>query len=234
MDLIAFMAVCAALVCAFLPRVPIVWAVAALAHQRRTRAAAARTRRPARWTSPERVNRWGRWATVVAVVIPATYDASRIAWALGFPLGITEEFWRWLDESGLRWGGLFLSAMALGGAVLTLGLVQRWGEVYPRWIWFKAGKRVPPMLAVVPASIVAVAVTSAGLMYWRLRFVHGFTPLEMWATWAPSLLWPLWGVALGAATLAYYLRRRQDAGQGLRATPSPHVMGARRTSSLRR
>jgi hypothetical protein len=25
---------------------------------------------------------------------------------------------------------------------------------------------------------------------------------------APELLWPVWGVALGAATLAYYYRRR--------------------------
>lgn len=31
---------------------------------------------------------------------------------------------------------------------------------------------------------------------------------ENWATLAPELLWPLWGVALGTATLAYYYRRR--------------------------
>lgn len=32
------------------------------------------------------------------------------------------------------------------------------------------------------------------------------SPLD-WGT-GPSLLWPLWGIALGAATLAYHLRRR--------------------------
>jgi hypothetical protein len=31
---------------------------------------------------------------------------------------------------------------------------------------------------------------------------------ENWAALAPELLWPLWGAALGAATLAYYCRRR--------------------------
>ncbi|TYB55363.1 NYN domain-containing protein [Nonomuraea sp. PA05] len=217
----------------------LLWALAALAYQRRTagRCAACgrgshgtagsggarRTarwggsshgaagrggpRRAAGWATPQAARRWGVWAVVVAAAIPAGYDASRFAWAAGLPLGITEEFWQWLDESGLRWAGLFLSLMGLGGAILTLGLAQRWGEVYPRWIWFRAGRPVPPMLAVVPASVVSVIVFSGGLTFWRLRMVHDYG-WDMWATWAPSLLWPLWGVALAAATLAYHLRRR--------------------------
>jgi hypothetical protein len=32
---------------------------------------------------------------------------------------------------------------------------------------------------------------------------------ENWATLAPELLWPVWGVALEAAMLAYYYRRRR-------------------------
>ena len=51
------------------------------------------------------------------------------------------------------------------GAILTLELVLRWGEVFPRWIPFLGGKRVPISLAVVPASLVAVLVTRAGLMF---------------------------------------------------------------------
>jgi hypothetical protein len=35
---------------------------------------------------------------------------------------------------------------------------------------------------------------------------------ENWAALAPELLWPLWGVALGAAMLAYYYRRRGTCG----------------------
>jgi hypothetical protein len=82
----------------------------------------------------------GRWATYVAVVIPIPYAVTRWAWALGFPLGISEEFLREGQEVGLWWAG---AALAVGGAILTLGLVQRWGEVFPRWIPFLGGKRVP-------------------------------------------------------------------------------------------
>ncbi|WP_146615923.1 NYN domain-containing protein [Nonomuraea aridisoli] len=207
----------------------LLWALAALAYQRRTAGACVRCGRgehgPARWATPEAARRWGTWAVAVAASIPALYDASRFAWAAGIPLGITEEFWRWLDESGLRWGGLFLSVMGLGGAILTLGLIQRWGEVYPRWIWFKAGRPVPPMLAVVPASIVSVIVFSGGLSFWRLHTVHGvLDDWDMWAIWAPSLVWPLWGAALAAATLAYYVRRRgacHSCGRGGRLEAEP-------------
>jgi hypothetical protein len=55
----------------------------------------------------------------------------------------------------------------LAGAFLTLGLVQRWGEVFPRWVPFLSGKRVPPAMAIVPASLVTVMVTSAGLQVVR-------------------------------------------------------------------
>jgi hypothetical protein len=101
----------------------------------------------------------------------------------------------------------------LAGAFLTLGLVQRWGEVFPRWVPFLSGKRVPPAMAIVPASLVSVMVTSAGLHVVRGFLVNGF-PAEGWATTAPGLLWPMWGVALGAATLAYYRRRGRCARCG--------------------
>jgi hypothetical protein len=37
---------------------------------------------------------------------------------------------------------------------------------------------------------------------------NGVLGAENWAALAPELLWPLWGAALAAATLAYYYRRR--------------------------
>lgn len=70
-----------------------------------------------------------------------------------------------------------------GGAVLvmlSLGLVQRWGEVYPRWIPFVRGRRVHPRTAVVPASIVAVLVTTAGLANVRVM-LSGLKSLD-WGT----------------------------------------------------
>ena len=107
-----------------------------------------------------------------------------------------------------------MATVAVGGAILTLGLVQRWGEVFPRWIPRLAGRRVPPALAIVPAALVSVLVTSAGLMFLRLTLLRTMGAVfpaispENWAALAPELLWPLWGGALAAATLAYYYRRR--------------------------
>ena len=199
----------------------IIWAATAVAYQRRGGDAIAESGQPtraARWTTPAAAAQWGRWAAAVAVIIPLLYAATRWAWALGIPLGISDELYQEGRETGLWWAGAALATVAIGGAILTLGLVQRWGEVFPRWVPFLAGRRVPPALAIVPASFVAILVTSAGLMFVRLTFfstvndVFTFIDPEDWAALAPELLWPFWGIALGAATLAYYLRRRGEDG----------------------
>ncbi|MDQ3692248.1 MAG: hypothetical protein M3464_01290 [Chloroflexota bacterium] len=209
------------------------WAAAAVADQRRSGVASNNGDRigaAARWTTPAAAASWGRWATAVAVIIPLLYAATRWAWALGIPLGISEELYREGRATGLWTAGAGLATVAIGGAVLTLGLVQWWGEVFPRWIPVLAGRRVPPALAIVPAALVAVAVTSAGLMFVRLTLLgtigEAFTFIDSvdWAALAPELLWPLWGVALAAATVAYsYRRRAQDAdpnGGPVRDDPS--------------
>ncbi len=151
--------------------------------------------------------RWGAWAVGVAVVVPVLYAVTRWAWALGIPLGITEAFLREGQAGGWWLAGAALAIIAAGGAILTLGLIQRWGEIFPRWIPGLAGKRVPPALAIIPASLVAVIVTSAGLMFVRGFLMDGL-PAGGWATTGPALLWPIWGAALAAATLAYAYRRR--------------------------
>ena len=52
---------------------------------------------------------------------------------------------------------------------------------------------------------------SAGLSFWRLVLVGELSRLPGatvdWAAWAPELLWPVWGVALAVACLAYLGRR---------------------------
>jgi hypothetical protein len=194
----------------------LLWAATAAAYGRRSRGACERCGRDgaqAGWTRPDVAARWGRWATYVAVIIPVLYAVTRWAWALGFPLGISEEFLHEGQEVGLWWAR---ATLAVGGAILTLGLLQRWGEVFPLWIPLLGGKRVPIPFAVVPASLVAILVTTAGLMFVRLTLTGrlgailgaGVLSAENWAALAPELLWPLWGGALGAATLAYYYRRR--------------------------
>jgi hypothetical protein len=197
----------------------LLWGLAALGYQRSSRSRCVSCGRgddPVRWTEPEAAARWGRWATYAAMVIPALYSLTRLAWAAGVPLGITQEFLEKGQETGLWQIGASLGILGLVGALLTWGLIRPWGEIFPRWLPFIGGRRVPPALAIVPASIVSVLVTSAGLMYVRLVLSGrlGITEVldldlgENWATIAPELLWPLWGIALAAATYAYYLRRR--------------------------
>lgn len=199
------------------------WAAAAVAYDRRSRDVRGHPGRAypaAGWTTPESAARWGRWAVYVSFVVPVLYAVTRGAWALGIPLGISEEFLRYLQAAGLVWAGAGLASVAVGGAVLTLGLLRRWGEVFPMWIPLLAGKGVPIWLAVAPASLVSVLVTTAGLMFVRLTLFGGALSVgeyglaldENWAAIAPELLWPLWGAALGAATLAYYHRRRGTCG----------------------
>jgi len=174
---------------------------------------------PRGWKSPSNAARWGRIAVYVAMAAPIFYAFTRYAWALGFPLGMSDEYWRRGQENGLWIAGLFLANFGLVGAVLMLGLVQRWGEVFPRWMIGLAGRRVPIALAVVPASLASVLLIVGGIGVWSglpqmiaaltagggkdIGIIGGILFHV-----GPTLLFPLWGLALAAATLGYYYRRR--------------------------
>ena len=174
---------------------------------------------PEGWTSPIKAARWGRIAVYVAMVAPIFYALTRYAWALGIPLGMSQEYWRSGQESGTWISGLFLATFGLVGAVLMLGLVQRWGEVFPRWMIGLAGRRVPIALAVVPASLVSVLLIVGGIAIWSglaqmvaKMVAAGFKGTEINGQIifgvGPTLLFPVWGAALAVATLGYYYRRR--------------------------
>jgi hypothetical protein len=196
----------------------LLWAAAAVAYQRRTRVACGHCGRAddvVTWTTPAAAARWGNRAVSIAVIVPVVYALTRWAWALGIPFGITEKFFREGQAIGLWWRGAALATVAIGGAMLTYGLIQPWGEVFPRWLPFLARKPVPRALVIIPAALVAVIVTTAGLMFFRLTlsgdFRLGDNPInfeENLGALAPELLWPFWGAALSAATLAYYYRTR--------------------------
>ncbi len=188
----------------------LLFAAALLAWQRRTAGACLACGRDgggAGWTAPATAARWGRWAAYVAAAVPACYALTRLVWAAGIPLGISGEMLADLERTGAVWAGAGLGAFAMAGAILTLGLVRRWGERFPRWMVGLAGRPVPVRLAVLPAGVVALAVTAASLGFlsspdfWALA--AGFS-----MSGAPILFFPVWGLALGAAAYAYHLRRR--------------------------
>ncbi|MEU9837070.1 hypothetical protein AB0D67_36500 [Streptosporangium sp. NPDC048047] len=187
-------------------------ATATVAYLRRGRDACGdcgRTADGGGWTAPGEAARWGRRAAYVAAAVPLVYCATRWAWALGVPLGVDEEFLveQARETPGIWLAGAYLATFGAFGGLLTLGLTRRWGEVFPRWMPGLRGRRVPPMLAVVPAAAVSVIVFVAGLTYIRLALQGRFGSSDV-GTWLPETSWPVWGAALAAAALAYHLRRR--------------------------
>jgi hypothetical protein len=174
---------------------------------------------PQGWRGPNQAAHWGRIAVYVAMVAPVFYAITRYAWALGVPLGMSEADLRRGQETGIWISGLSLATFGLVGAVLMLGLVQHWGEVFPRWMIGLAGRRVPIVLAVVPAVFVSVLLIVGGVAIWSglpqlagtlgTRGVEGAELIrDIIFQLGPTLLFPVWGVALAVATLGYYYRRR--------------------------
>ena len=200
-----------------------IWLAATLSYARRSGDAClvcGRREGPEGWTSPDQAARWGRTAVYIAIVAPVFYALTRYIWAIGIPLGMNKE--RFLEgQASGNWvgGALFLGNFTLLGAVLMLGLVQHWGEVFPRWIPGLAGRRVPIALAVVPASLASVLLIVGGIGIWsglglmaanaKAAGSEGIALIEeIVIGLGPTLLFPVWGAALAVATLGYYYRRR--------------------------
>jgi hypothetical protein len=184
------------------------WIGATLAYQRRTSGACVRCgRKPgraARWCHRRAAARWGKIAAYVGFAVPLAYAVVRWAWALGLRIGISRAEFAALHATGLAWAGACLATLAFAGGVLTLGLVHRWGEVWPRRLPWLGGRRVPHALPVGCGAVVTIALASAGAG--EIRRIVWSRP----AAWLidPMAYWPLWAVALGLATLAYHLRTR--------------------------
>ncbi|MEU9250782.1 hypothetical protein AB0D66_02890 [Streptomyces sp. NPDC048270] len=161
------------------------------------------------------VSRPIRWAAHAAALTLLPSGLWRIAIAVGIPVG-------WGAGSGLeadlfpgRWSFylLALSLFAESLGLLTLGLVQRWGEVVPSWIPWLRGRRIPPLAAVVPAALGATAVTLitvASAFNWSTNMAAPGAPTGA-GWWLMTLCYAplvLWGPLLAVVTAAYWRRRR--------------------------
>ncbi|MGW5366322.1 hypothetical protein [Actinopolymorpha pittospori] len=145
--------------------------------------------------------RWSRVVTVVAALCPLPYGLVRLSWLTPWPLGMEPAY----DTLATRVQGAAIGTGAIIGAVLTLGLVARWGERFPTWLPFLGGRDVPVRLAVVPGAVVAgtLLIATPGL----LLTVVAMGDLARIAGLLVLFPLPLWGPALGAAVLGYRLRR---------------------------
>ncbi|MEV0954022.1 hypothetical protein [Promicromonospora sp. NPDC050249] len=116
--------------------------------------------------------------------------------------------------------GLSLVAEVL--ALLSLGLVQRWGEILPGWLPLVGGRPIHRLAATIPAALGAAALTgiwtfavvnvwsgttSGGLDYF---FPTVAQKVILLVCYVPLLAW---GPLLGVLTVAYFRRR----------TPAPPV-----------
>lgn len=167
--------------------------------------------RPAPHPAVPPVPRWARVAAHVAALTPLPSALWRIALALGFSGGYTSDG---LEELNLNvWGTLGvlgLSVATEGAALLTLGLVQKWGEVVPGWVPVLGGRRVSARV-VVPAAWAGVVVLA--LLWTQMAFWWQVPHDDMTTTGANvvGLLYlPMvaWAPLLGAVTVDYRRRHR--------------------------
>lgn len=165
------------------------------------------------------VLRHRRAITILAAACALPYAFARATWLTPWPLfgGSSEMF---AADPSVRVLGLALGAGMLAGGVLTLGLILPWGEQFPRFLAGLGGRSVPPGLAIIPASVVSVLFTAAGIQF----ALEGAGLVE--DTLYLLLMFPfwLWGPLLGLATWAYAMNRATPAATGVNPALAPTEM----------
>lgn len=152
------------------------------------------------------------WATVLCT-LPSF--AWRVIAGFGVDVGFTGELgamYRGPDFLAYMW---VLNVASLAAACLTLGLVRPWGERVPNWVPGLAGRRLPPLVVIVPASLGAVALTVLCAMVTLIPggpldnpdFPRGIAGMLMGLCYAPLLAW---GPLVAVLTIAYARRRSGD------------------------
>lgn len=172
---------------------------------------------------------WARRAALIVPLLALPSSLWRIAvCTIGVPLvddlppDASGDLPAWLPL------GVYVVLLSLASEALAftaVGLVARWGEVFPRWVPGLGGRRVPISFAAIPAALGATVLTL--LSTWVAITaalgvdVQGEEPevklltFDTWegtvviATYAPLLAW---GPLLAALTVAYVRRRRRRPG----------------------
>ncbi|MFY1693042.1 hypothetical protein [Plantactinospora sp. WMMB782] len=177
------------------------------------------------------VPRWTRRWAYAAVALPVIgWAVPHGFWVLGVPLGISA---RQLDDihRSLSTGtGVAITLVPPLAGLLVLGLVQRWGQQFPRWLPGLRGRPVPRLLAVIPAGVVALALVSYGALSVGVLVrqllagdTHWSEVRQGWAVTATLLVFLGWGVSTGATAIGYALATGSVRNRAPARHPEPSV-----------
>jgi hypothetical protein len=137
------------------------------------------------------------------------YALLRMTWLLPHPIGFSAAELN--ADPGIKMFGLGLGLIAGASGVVTLGLIRPWGEVWPRWIPFVAGRPVPMRAVLVPGAMASALLLVGSSSLLQLTWDPDSSLLKN-VGWLMLFPFPLWGAAVGLATAAYYYRRRGRCG----------------------
>jgi hypothetical protein len=159
-------------------------------------------------TTTLEVPRWTRRAAHIVPLLTLPSGLWRIALVIGLPLTTV--------DPGPFWERVYIVSLSLvseAAALLTLGLVQPWGEVAPRWIPWIGGRRIRPGAAFTAAMTGAVILTVLwGTVFWMMPgsdFYDYFTGPQGVIVTACYLPLLAWGPLLAVVAVAYLRRRRR-------------------------
>ncbi|MET8359576.1 hypothetical protein [Micromonospora sp. NPDC005171] len=153
-----------------------------------------------------------RWA-YVAVALPVVgWAVPHALWLLGVPVGISERELNDIERNISTATGVAITLVPPLAGLLVLGLVQRWGQQFPRWVPGLHGRKVPRQLAVIPAGVVALTLVTYGVLSIAVlvgELLTGDTRWsDVWDGWAVTatlLVFLGWGVSLAVTTAGYAL-----------------------------
>ncbi|MET8627418.1 hypothetical protein ABZW30_27315 [Kitasatospora sp. NPDC004669] len=159
-----------------------------------------------------------RWALRLAKALPfivLPHCLWRLPFAFDFRMGTADPAappYEWWYTPYVFCLSLITEALAL----LTLGLVSGWGEVFPSWVPFLRGRRVPPLAPLVAAvlgGLVLFGLFDLQPLAWIGVFDEAGFSNGWWEALARVCIGPamLWGPITIALAVSYYRRRARIA-----------------------
>lgn len=162
-------------------------------------------------SEPRRPPRWAQGAAYASAAIAVLgFTAPHLLWFAGVPMGIDTSLLTDIRTGITRGVAIALCAGPVAGGLVTLGLAHQWGQQVPRRLPLLGGRRVPRMAAIIPATVISIALISYGLLglgivgrELRSGTLNWSGLVQNWAVTGTEVVFLLWGLTLGVATVGY-------------------------------